>query len=738
MGRTSPLTFALFVAFLIVATLLPLSHAENPETFVLEGRIIVISLDENSSYEAVLDIEEDGFVQLTLDCNTCTGSLTSSNENANGSQNVILEVSEEDTVNIRITTTQLESVRFTINSKFSDSFPNVRPGPQDASSGDLVGVCTSADECMDTQRGVLSAVIDDAKLIDALQMGVLNTSADEYMVVDANVGDTLEWQWLNTLEDITVQMYFQNGTNEQHFGNTLSSEAGYTELNGQPVPVNWWIAPDNGRFIVRISSPVYPALWTAHAVIHTNTPTSPLIGTELLYGAELLGHGSTASAFDWNATTALEIHTRLGQVNLRVDQLLNGSWVTGSVLAMEQGDSQTIYPYPGNSGGRIIIEDSPVFAVELQTTEYSDNGSWLEAPSYRPADIDSDNASWPVVNLTEMSSGELTLAIHDTVDTYRFIVEGWEDSIHLVQFTITGNISGLEAQMWDVDQSTYEDLDTAVSVSTSESLKLSLKVGRGTHYLQIRHTNASNVTQENWGNDTASMEYIITPSYLLVDEGEEPWFPPSDDAVFWGGVVRWALGAAFLIPVIYLIVQLRRSREYGREIFSKKERLEWYRKCLDTGEADVSSSQKDLVRALHAVAQLTWEDGLEAWGKPALKHRTEGLDLAVWRIDHRMAKTESTWPLVVGVHVLDGEWDLAAVRFDAPGGQAYTVRHVEPRFLFQGEEVFIDTLKQGHRMFIMVELEGDAPSVDIELNGRLDTIPFAARIPETLVRGEEE
>ncbi|HJM55481.1 MAG TPA: hypothetical protein QGI72_04465, partial [Poseidonia sp.] len=441
MGRTSPLTFALFVAFLIVATLLPLSHAENPETFVLEGRIIVISLDENSSYEAVLDIEEDGFVQLTLDCNTCTGSLTSSNENANGSQNVILEVSEEDTVNIRITTTQLESVRFTINSKFSDSFPNVRPGPQDASSGDLVGVCTSADECMDTQRGVLSAVIDDAKLIDALQMGVLNTSADEYMVVDANVGDTLEWQWLNTLEDITVQMYFQNGTNEQHFGNTLSSEAGYTELNGQPVPVNWWIAPDNGRFIVRISSPVYPALWTAHAVIHTNTPNSPLIGTELLYGAELLGHGSTASAFDWNATTALEIHTRLGQVNLRVDQLLNGSWVTGSVLAMEQGDSQTIYPYPGNSGGRIIIENSPVFAVELQTTEYSDNGSWLEAPSYRPADIDSDNASWPVVNLTEMSSGELTLAIHDTVDTYRFIVEGWEDSIHLVQFTITGNIS---------------------------------------------------------------------------------------------------------------------------------------------------------------------------------------------------------------------------------------------------------------------------------------------------------
>lgn len=103
-----------------------------------------------------------------------------------------------------------------------------------------------------------------------------------------------------------------------------------------------------------------------------------------------------------------------------------------------------------------------------------------------------------------------------------------------------------------------------------------------------------------------------------------------------------------------------------------------------------------------------------------------------------MAKTPGSWPLVIGVHVLDGEWDLAAIRFDSPGGAAYTVRNVEPRFLFQGEEVFLDTLKQGHRMFLMVELEGDALSVDIELNGRMNTVPFASRIPTTFVRDEEE
>jgi hypothetical protein len=36
----------------------------------------------------------------------------------------------------------------------------------------------------------------------------------------------------------------------------------------------------------------------------------------------------------------------------------------------------------------------------------------------------------------------------------------------------------------------------------------------------------------------------------------------------------------------------------------------------------------------------------------------------------------------------------------------------------------------------MVELRGDAPSVDIELNGRVNNEPFAARIPETLVKNE--
>ena len=94
--------------------------------------------------------------------------------------------------------------------------------------------------------------------------------------------------------------------------------------------------------------------------------------------------------------------------------------------------------------------------------------------------------------------------------------------------------------------------------------------------------------------------------------------------------------------------------------------------------------------------------------------------------------------MVIGVHVLNGTWDLAALRFDAPDGAAYEVVHVEPRFLYQGEEVFLDTMAAGHRTYLIVELRGDATSVDVELNGRIENQPMAARIPETLVRDSHD
>ena len=418
---------------------------------------------------------------------------------------------------------------------------------------------------------------------------------------------------------------------------------------------------------------------------------------------------------------------------MAVDQLLDGTWVAGTPTVIERGATMVVYPYPDVAVGRLKITNSSVFSLEISTRSFADNET-LEAPSYRPTDEAIDNSTWPILNLTETTGGEFTLAVHDTTDTYRLVVDGWDESIHFVQVMVEGDIAGLEVQMWDIDQNTGEVLATDITRPVGDQLKIGLQVGRGTHYFQLRFQNASEVTGHLWGEHVEERTYMLLPAYSLIDEGDEPWFPPSDDAVYWGNVARWFMGVLFLLPVVYLGIHIKRSKNFATSVAEKKQRLAWYISRLDSGESNVKETRVDMAKALRAVAQLEWNEGLEAWGPKRLEHRTDDIALAVWSVDERLANHKDAWPVVVGVHVLNGTWDLAALRFDAPEGQGFQVVHVEPRFLFQGEEVFLDTMGEGHRTYLVVELSGPAKNVDVELNGRMNGEPFAARVPETLKR----
>ena len=61
---------------------------------------------------------------------------------------------------------------------------------------------------------------------------------------------------------------------------------------------------------------------------------------------------------------------------------------------------------------------------------------------------------------------------------------------------------------------------------------------------------------------------------------------------------------------------------------------------------------------------------------------------------------------------------------------------MDPRFLHNGEEVFVDTINAGSITFLAVELEGNSDCVDVELNGKMNNIPMAARIPITIWRND--
>ena len=225
--------------------------------------------------------------------------------------------------------------------------------------------------------------------------------------------------------------------------------------------------------------------------------------SNLTVGTEIIGHGNTSAPFSWDETHELNVEAVHRSVVFSVDQLLNGAWVAGSPHTLQPGEPMKVYPYPDVSAGRMKLTGATAFMLEASTRSYADLDG-LEAPSYRPTDNATNNATWPVINLTEPTSGELTLAVHDTTDTYRLVVDGWSESIHFVQFVVEGDVADLEIQLWDIDQNTGEVLATDITRPVGEQLRIGLQVGRGTHYLQLRFQNASEATPHLWGEDVAS------------------------------------------------------------------------------------------------------------------------------------------------------------------------------------------------------------------------------------------
>ena len=726
---------AAFLAILLSmsSTLGMLGHAQasglaEPD---LSLHSLLVQPDQPSTLN--LDLPANSASLVAWSCTSCTvtGSGEGTNFTQHGESLLTMDTDEATTIVLTLESSSTEEVAVWVVKDVDKTWPTVRPSPQESVPLTALARCEPIGVCLDGPSGSLTTNIP-AEDNAFMTTGRVSTGQPAFITMEVNDGDTVEWQWLASTANTTLTMYLQNESHEWMHLPTSPTHGVRSPMTSTSPTTSWWVANQTGRFIARVSTDAPASTWVVNVVLHPATPVRSLIGTPLSEGASLIGHGVTTSPFDWNDTQALRITSFTPQMTLIVEQLMDGSWSQSTNVTLGANDVHWIYPYPDVSGGRLTVLGAPVFRMDLRTSSLADAQD-KEAPSYTPNDIHNATA-WPSVNLSSTTNASFALSVHDTVDTFLFEVEGWEDSIHFVQFTVDGYVEGLELQLWDINQNDGSVLNTDITRPVNGQLKIGLQVGRGTHVLQLRFQNDSSVTQHLWGDHVESRPYSIRPDYSLIDEGEEPWFPPSEEAEFWGSVARWFLGMLFLVPAVYLFILLRSSKINAASVAELKERLSWYTQRLDDGQASVKSTRVDLAQSLHAVAQLEWEEGVAAWGEPILHHQTDTLSMAVWEVDSRLASVPGAWPLVVGIHVHEGQWDLAALRFDAPEGTAFSVVHVEPRFLFQGEEIFLDTVLEGQRTFVLVELEGLASMVDVELNGRISNEPFAAKMPTTLHR----
>ena len=141
-----------------------------------------------------------------------------------------------------------------------------------------------------------------------------------------------------------------------------------------------------------------------------------------------------------------------------------------------------------------------------------------------------------------------------------------------------------------------------------------------------------------------------------------------------------------------------------------------------------NADEFEINSALQMLEEVQWKATIAEMGEAELSHHTESVTLKAWRMGEGS--------LLVGIHVEVAPWELAALRFEAAGGPSWKITKVSPKSLFDGDEIFLDTLDVGATRFLSLELEGTATGLDLHLSGLVEGKPLAAIPARALLMDE--
>ena len=725
-GRTRTLIVTLLVLF--TATYVQVDMLDRADSSTLEEFEIASTIPLQTTHE--WDIVSGNWYSIQTNCLSCTSELFINDVMIQSEQiNYSGQINENGKLRIVIDNPQAENFAISAIVDVTDNHPNNRPGPQTEIQLSSVYHCNEFDDCIDKQSPILAGLQSPNQTTQSIN-GILESQQKDHFGFTVTQGQTVELNLEHVNSDIEIKSYFQNETNELDIVNNLTSDSpSNSKANPNLIYVN---INEDGRLIISVSSETVDTIWSVGIIVYNQSQTSVIQLTE---GTEILGHATKTIVIEMNDTTAINLQPNIFDVNYTYQSLVNSEWIfSGNGVLINDVDN-FIFPLPGSTATMLTISAN-VFHIDLASTGFDDINSGLEAPSLPPILASTNNSSWPVLDVQGPNKiGEFTHSVGDSSDVYRIEIDAWEDSIHFVKIDIEGDINSFEIELIEKDQNDWSEVESKTKTVSLGKLTVALELSRGTHFFRISMLNAT--TNTAWGEYSEPTKYTIITTYELVDEGEEPWFPPDENAKKWGNVARWFMGILFLVPALYLAIAQIRKKNYAKEMSSKKQRLQWLKSRLDEGISP-KQNRRELAKSLDAVATLDWDDACQTWGEADIYYRTENVAIACWRLDPRIAEDSESWPIIVGIYIVSGSWEIAALRLDSPEGQPWEIKSVTPRFLHGGYEVFLDTMLEGNKTFLSLELVGSANSVDIELNGRLNGEPFACRAAKTLYRDEEE
>lgn len=737
-GMTTRHRTGLFLLAVLMLCQLPVNTlADDTATvFTIDERVQMITLDAGVSYDFSEPVSEGDVISVAVGCDFCSVSIEENGSTTTSTTIATTVASGTGLAYISITTQEFETITTSILVAPDLQHPSQRPAPENTFDLDTKGRCTSSSECIDVHRGNLNTIAAGAFSSDWFESGMVHSESPEFWGIEALEGDLIELKLHHTSDQIRFDFFFQNATDETSLPLVIESATG---TNPDLLTSTEYIEIlEDGRLIVKISTTAAQSAYAIQRSIHSKYLTQQVDDGTFTFTQ--IGHMHSQSAFSFKETNFVKLAPMVEDIKATLTVKIGTNWIPMPEIEINKNTVERIYAYPNSTMAMLKIT-SNVHWVDVSIESFSDGNLTMDAPSFSPTEPETIEG-WPILvsENTANFEGSLTLAAMDQNDVYLLSVDGWVDSLHRVHIVIRTSDQDLKVNVWELDQETFETKSEYLIEfdPLSNEGDVYLSVGPGMHLIEFAHQNENILTNQTWSNDLQSLTYTITTTKVTTEEGEEPWFPPSDEAKLWGSAIRWILGITMILPAAYLFYKIRSTRSEGRRLGAVRERLKILSELLDSGIETPKQTRKTLVKSLEAVATLPWQSACESWGVPDRTYSTQGTSLAIWKLDQRLAKNPENWPLLVGLHTPDETWEVSAFRFDAPHGSPWNVTNVEPRLLHQGEEIFVDTIAKGTMIFLTVELAGDGNQVDIELNGHVDGKPRGMRIPTTLSRSSEE
>ena len=306
------------------------------------------------------------------------------------------------------------------------------------------------------------------------------------------------------------------------------------------------------------------------------------------------------------------------------------------------------------------------------------------------------------------------LSGQDTVDVYPIFIQGETWETHRLIATIEGDDAMVQIQSWNNSGEFLTPLDVADGSET-----VGLNMTPGYHLVKISRTN---------GGSGTNGYHLILQTINVTSEDAGPISGEIVDR--WKEFIPFYIGIGLLMlaPMGYVLWSLRGTKLADEVQAHERGRLKRLRERL-VRLIETNASEHEIISALEMLEAVQWKATVAEMGEATLTHHTDSVTLKAWRM--------GPGSLLVGIHVEQAPWKLAALRFEAAGGPSWKITEVSPNSLYDGDEIFLDTLEVGSTRFLSLQLEGKATGLDLHLSGLVEGKPLAA-IPARALLMEDE